>query len=92
MDALWTDAPDNPPPASFVSFASLKDPGHDPGSSQRHAGEMVAWADWSNVEEWAAQGPGARGDDYRSFKARVAETMFAQFASYFPELAELVVP
>ena len=35
--------------------------------------------------------PGARGDDYRSFKARVEDVMFAQFEAYFPELAKLVV-
>ncbi|MDH3423991.1 MAG: NAD(P)/FAD-dependent oxidoreductase, partial [Gemmatimonadota bacterium] len=91
VDVLWTDAPDSPPPATFVSFASVKDSGHDPGPSQKHAGEMIAWSDWSTVERWADMDPGARGDEYRSFKAQVEETMFAQFQAYFPELAELVV-
>ncbi len=91
VDVLWTDAPDGPPPASFVSFASLKDPEHDPGPSRKHAGEMVVWSDWSTVEKWADMDPGGRGDDYRSFKTRAEETMFAQFQAYFPELAELVV-
>lgn len=91
IDVLWTDAPDNVPPATFVSFASLKDPAHDPGPSQRHSGEMIAWCDWSIVEPWAATDPGARGNDYASFKARAEETMFDQFRAHFPELAELVV-
>jgi all-trans-retinol 13,14-reductase len=91
VDVVWTDAPDNPPPATFVSFVSVKDPGHESGASQKHAGEVIAWSDWSTVEEWADMNPGARGDDYRSFKARVEEMMFAQFRTYFPELAELVV-
>ncbi len=91
VDALWTDAPDSPPPGFFVSFASIKDPGHDPGPSRKHAGEVVAWTDWSTVEKWADMDPGARGDDYRLFKARVEEVMFAQFEAYFPELAKLVV-
>ncbi len=91
VDAVWTDVPDSPPPGMFVSFASIKDPGHDPGPSRKHAGEMVAWTDWSTVEKWADMDPGARGDDYRSFKARVEDVMFAQFAAYFPELAKLVV-
>jgi all-trans-retinol 13,14-reductase len=91
VDVVWTDAPDNPPPAMFVSFASVKDPGHDPGTSRKHAGEVIAWADWSSVEQWAELEPGARGEDYHSFKARTEETMFAQFEAYFPELAELVV-
>ena len=91
VDVVWTDAPDSPPPALFVSFASLKDPGHDPGPSQKYAGEIVTWADWSVVEKWAELEPGARGEDYRTFKARVEDTMFARFEAYFPELAKLVV-
>ncbi len=91
VDVVWTDAPDSPPPGMFVSFASVKDTGHDPGPSHRYAGEVVAWTDWSVVEKWAGMDPGARGDDYRSFKARVADAMFAQFEAYFPELARLVV-
>ncbi|SPH25024.1 Phytoene desaturase (lycopene-forming) [Defluviimonas aquaemixtae] len=91
VDVVWTDAPDSPPPGMFVSFASVKDPGHDPGPAQRYAGELVAWADWSTVEKWADTDAGERGDDYRSFKTRVEDVMFAQFEAYFPELASLVV-
>lgn len=91
VDVVWTDAPDNPPPGMFVSFASLKDSDHDPGPSRKYAGEIVAWTEWSVVAKWAGMEPGARGDDYRSFKARVEEAMFAQFEAYFPDLARLVV-
>ena len=91
IDALWTDAPEGTPPGMFVSFASLKDPSHDPGPKRKHAGEMMAWTDWSTVERWADMGSGARGADYQAFKSRVEDTMFAQFKTYFPELAELVV-
>ena len=91
VDVVWTDAPDSPPPGMFVSFASLKDAAHDPGPSRKHAGELVAWADWSVVEKWADLAPGARGDDYRSFKAKIAEVLFAQFEQHFPRLARLVV-
>ena len=91
VDALWTDAPDGVPPGMFVSFASLKDPAHDPGPAQKHTGEVLAWADWSTVARWARIGPGERGDDYQDFKQRVEATLFTQFQAYFPELAELVV-
>jgi all-trans-retinol 13,14-reductase len=91
VDVVWTDAPHNPPPGMFVSFASLKDTAHDPGPSQKHAGELVAWTEWSAVEKWAKLDPGVRGDEYRSFKAKVEEVLFAQFEAYFPELAKLVV-
>jgi len=91
VDALWTDAPEGAPPGMFVSFASLKDPSHDPGPKQKHAGEMMVLTDWSTVERWADMDPGARGEDYQAFKSRVEDTMFAQFKTWFPELAELVV-
>jgi all-trans-retinol 13,14-reductase len=75
----------------FVSFASLKDSAHDPGPSRKYAGEIVAWTDWSVVEKWARLEPGARGEDYREFKEKVEDILFAQFETYFPDLAKLVV-
>ncbi|MDJ0825814.1 MAG: NAD(P)/FAD-dependent oxidoreductase [Rhodobacter sp.] len=91
VDVVWTDVPDTPPPGMFLTFASLKDPEHDPGPSERHAAEIDAWTDWSVVEKWADMTPGERGDDYRDFKTRVEDAMFALFEEYFPELAKLVV-
>ncbi|NNE51434.1 MAG: NAD(P)/FAD-dependent oxidoreductase [Sulfitobacter sp.] len=91
VDAIWTDAPKGQPPAMFVSFASLKDPSHDPGPRQKHAGELIAWTDWSTVARWGELPSQARGEDYRAFKSQLEETLFAQFKAYFPELAKLVV-
>ncbi len=91
VDVIWSNAPDEPPPITFVSFASLKDPSHDPGPAQKHAGEVLAWADWSTVERWAKLASGERGEDYRAFKAKTEDAMFARFERYFPELAKLVV-
>jgi all-trans-retinol 13,14-reductase len=90
-DAVWTDVANNTPPAMFVSFASLKDPTHEPGPERKYAGEIVAWADWSTVGRWAELSPGERGDDYKEFKNRVEATLFEQFKKYFPRLADLVV-
>lgn len=91
VDALWADAPDGEPLGMFVSFASLKDPHHDPGPKRKYAGEIVAWTDWSIVARWADMDRSERGADYEAFKHQVEETMFAQFRAYFPELADLVV-
>lgn len=91
VDVLWTQAPDGVPPGMFVSFGSLKDPAHDPGPSRKHAGEIVAWSEWSTVARWAGMAPGERGDDYQTFKRDVEQTLFDQFRSYFPEVAKLVV-
>ena len=53
--------------------------------------EVLALTEWSTVERWADEPPGARGQDYREFKERVEQKLFALFESYFPELAKLVV-
>lgn len=91
VDAVWAKAPEGEPPGFFVSFASLKDPIHDPGLKQKYAGEMVVWTDWSVVAKWANVPSGERGADYKAFKQQVEDKMFALFKAYFPELAELVV-
>ncbi len=91
VDAVWTDTVNEKPPAMFVSFASLKDPAHDPGPDKKYAGELIAWSDWSTVEQWADVPRGERGEEYESFKQHIASTLLEQFAVYFPRLAELIV-
>ena len=90
VDAVWSDIP-NAPPAMFVSFASLKDPAHDPGPDKKYAGEMIAWSDWSTVEKWAGVPSGQRGDNYQTFKKKTESVLLKHFAKYFPRLAELIV-
>lgn len=91
IDAIWDDAPEGDPPGFFVSFASLKDPSHDPGPQQKHAGEVVAWTDWSSVARWADLPSRERGAEYKAFKQQIEAKMFALFKANFPDLAELVV-
>ncbi|MEW9921392.1 phytoene desaturase family protein [Marimonas sp. MJW-29] len=90
-DAVWTTAPDGAPRCMVASFGSLKNPAHDPGPRNRHMGQFLVWTDWSSAAEWADRPAGARGEDYAAFKHRTEETLMAQFAQYFPDLAKLVV-
>ncbi|MCK8462425.1 NAD(P)/FAD-dependent oxidoreductase [Aliiroseovarius sp. S1339] len=91
VDAVWSAAPKGNPPGFFVSFASLKDPSHDPGPKQKYAGEMVVWTDWSTVAQWADLPSGERGPEYKAFKQQIEDKMFALFEDSFPDLAKLVV-
>ena len=91
VDVTWTEAPEGQPPSMFASFASLKDPSHDPGPELKHSGELIAWTDWSTVARWADHAPEDRGEDYQAFKRNVEDAMFSQFRNFFPALAELVV-
>ena len=79
------------PPGVFVSFASLKDPAHDPGPSKRYAGEIVAIADWSMVERWWGISPEGRGADYFALKNRIEEAMLSSLTRAFPGLASMIV-
>ncbi len=90
-DVVWTTAPDSAPPCMVASFGSLKNPNHDPGPRHKHMGQLLVWADWAAVDQWADRPIGSRGDDYEDFKRRAEETLIAQFEHYFPELAKLVV-
>lgn len=90
-DAVWEDPPNGRPPGMFVSFASLKDPAHDPGPDQKHSGEILIWTNWSAVQHWANMPRGERGEDYADFKKQVEDMVFAELQAYFPDLAELVV-
>jgi len=91
VDVTWTTAPEGQPPSMFASFASLKDPSHDPGPELKYSGELLAWTEWSTVAQWADHSPENRGEDYQAFKRDVEDAMFTQFRNYFPALAELVV-
>ncbi len=90
-DVLWTTAPDGAPPHMTVSFGSLKNPMHDPGPRQKHMGQLLVWADWSTVAQWADTPASQRGGEYAEFKRRTEATLMAQFETYFPDLAKLVV-
>jgi len=85
-------APDSEPiPMMYVSFSSLKDPTHDPGPTQKYTGDMLIWADWSSVAEFADGGAEERPDEWAAFKQRVESRMMDLFAEKFPDLAPLIV-
>ncbi|MBV1959277.1 MAG: NAD(P)/FAD-dependent oxidoreductase [Pseudomonadales bacterium] len=86
-DAIWTAADDEPIPMMFVSFSSLKNPAHDPGPSNKHSGDILVWADWSTVAEFAARG----AEEWEAFKQKIVSRIMALFAVKFPALAPLVV-
>ena len=90
-DAIWSAAADEPLPMMFVSFPSLKDPAHDPGPLNRHTGEMLVWADWSSVVEFADGGAEQRPGDWAAFKQSIEDRLMACFTDKFPALAPLVV-
>jgi all-trans-retinol 13,14-reductase len=90
-DAVWSTAEDDAVPMMFVSFPTLKDSAHDPGPSNKHTAELLVWADWSSVAEYAAEGTGVPASGWADFKHRIESRLMACFAEKFPALAPLVV-
>ena len=90
-DAIWGAAEGERIPMMFVSFSSLKDPTHDPGPTCQHTGDMLVWADWSSVAEFAGAGAEERADEWATFKQSIESRMMEFFAEKFPSLAPLVV-
>ena len=90
-DAIWAGGSSEPFPMVFVSFSSLKNPTHDPGPTNKHTGDMMLWADWSSVAEFANGGAQERADEWAAFKQHIKTRMLEFFAEKFPDLAPLIV-
>lgn len=89
-NGIWS-ATDDPIPAMFVSFPSLKDATHEPGPSNRHTGDLLVLADWSSIAEFAESGAEERKTDWAAFKENVESKLMAFFAEKFPTLMPLLV-
>ena len=88
----WRDpAGESPPPVTFVSFPTLKDPAQEPGDKQRHTAEIVAPASWGSFAQWEDSTRHDRPQEYMMFKAAIERNLLAQFARRFPALAPMVV-
>ncbi len=89
-DGVWR-ATDAPISTMFVSFPSLKDPGHEPGPANRHTGDLLVLADWRTVAEFAEGGAADRPADWAAFREHVESKLMAFFADKFPALMPLLV-
>ena len=89
-DAIWA-GDDNPIRMTFVSFPSLKDAAHDAGPFNRHTGDVLIWADWASVAEFANGGAEQRPEAWAAFKQKVESRMLDLFKAKFPGLAPLIV-
>lgn len=88
--AVWNDPATTDIPAMFLSFPSLKDPGHEPGERQKHTGEIITWVNWAAVSAWEGSKYGSRPKQYHDLKKVIEEKMIARFGSCFPKIAPLI--
>jgi all-trans-retinol 13,14-reductase len=93
LDAgLWRPALEEAAaPGMFVSFPSLKDPGHHPGPKHRHTAEIVVMTSWDAFSPWKDSKIGRRPSEYTVFKQQVERNLLAQFGRYFPGLGSMIV-
>ncbi|GAB5452212.1 MAG: NAD(P)/FAD-dependent oxidoreductase [Halioglobus sp.] len=89
-DVIWSGDED-PIKMMFVSFPSLKDAAHDAGRANRHTGDILIWADWESVAEFANGGAEKNPEAWAAFKQKVESRMLDLFKTKFPGLAPLLV-
>jgi all-trans-retinol 13,14-reductase len=89
---LWRGPLEQPTaPALFVSFPSLKDTRPASAREGKHTAEVVVFTDWGLFRRWEDSKIGNRPAEYLDFKRLIEERLVAQFSSYFPALAPLIV-
>ncbi len=93
-DNVWqVDDPRNlsQAPVLYCSFPSLKDPRHDPGSEEKHTGEVVTFVPWQTFAQWhGSRSRRDRGDRYKALKEAIETSLLKQFLEHLPELAPMV--
>lgn len=77
-------------PFLWVCFNTLKDPQHDPGPRQRHAGEVMALVPWSLFEPWTGTRWQRRPEEYERLKQAIQDALLRQFLAHMPALAPLI--
>ncbi len=88
---LWDDPfEEASAPGMFVSFPSLKDPHHEPGSALKHTAEIVVLTRGEVFEQWADSRLGSRPAGYDAFKSLIEERLLVQFGKHFPALRPLI--
>ena len=84
------ERPLGPPPMTYCSFASLKDPAHDPGPEQRHTGQVLALTPWRHFAAWQELPWRKRGADYEQLKASIRRQLLAELLRRMPRLGPLI--
>lgn len=93
LEATWQiTGPDDigQVPFMWVCFNTLKDPLHDPGPQQRHAGEVMAIVPWSLFEPWQGSHWRRRPEEYERLKQAISDALLRQFLAHMPALAPMI--
>lgn len=77
-------------PFMWVCFNTLKDPQHDPGPRQLHAGEVMAIAPWSLFEPFLGSRWKRRPEEYERLKQAIQDRLLQQFLAHMPALAPMI--
>ncbi|HHG85500.1 MAG TPA: NAD(P)/FAD-dependent oxidoreductase, partial [Bacteroidetes bacterium] len=89
---FWNlDEKDEQPHILYVSFPSLKDPDHQPGTQQKHTGEVVTFLPWKFFKHWEKTLQGDRGEAYLALKKRIEDRLLAILQKRIPAVMEHLV-
>ena len=88
--SVWDDPIEKDVPMFFISFPSLKDPGHDPGPRIKHTGDMLIPTRWELFAKWADGTSGPAELSYQEFKLILEKKLLLALEKHFPALLPLL--
>lgn len=69
----------------YISFPSLKDP-----NAKHHTADIITFADYSLFERWKDLPWKKRGDEYNSFKEKIAQSVRNSIEKRFPGFEKII--
>jgi len=81
----WDFSNENEKPFLYISFPSLKDPGHEEGPEKRHTGECITFMKWETFLKWekSVSGP-QRPEEYKKLKKKIENTLLYHLKKIIP--------
>lgn len=74
----------------MISFPSLKDKRHDPGTALKHTGDILTLVDWQLFAPWAEDESPRAHDEYQRSKKVLERRMLGALGRHFPALLPLI--
>lgn len=72
-------------PNMYVSFPSLKDP-----EAVNHTADIITFSDYAFFAKWKDEAWKKRGEEYESFKKKIADTIIASMDKRYPGFKDII--
>jgi len=88
LDAkLWKiENKDEVPPIIYISFPSVKDPGHMLKDKLKHTAECITFVPWETFAKWKDSDYQDRDQEYEDLKEEMSKRLIACLQKHFPAM------